>query len=77
MQNTDKIWTLVDSKRQEFLELADRIWDNPEIAYDEPQPSPHFGSAIFGTNMPAIETASARLFISGASLCCGMLGMRS
>ena len=37
MQNTDKIWTLVDAKRQEFLDLADRIWDNPEIAYDEHQ----------------------------------------
>ena len=37
MQNTDKIWTLVDAKRQEFITLADTIWDNPEIAYDEHQ----------------------------------------
>jgi aminobenzoyl-glutamate utilization protein B len=35
MQNTDKVWTLVEAKRQEFLDLADRIWDKPEIAYDE------------------------------------------
>lgn len=35
MQNTDKVWTLVEAKRQEFLDLADRIWEKPEIAYDE------------------------------------------
>ena len=33
--NADKVWTLVDAKRQEFLDLADRIWEKPEIAYDE------------------------------------------
>ena len=35
MQNTDKVWSLVEAKRQDFLDLADRIWDKPEIAYDE------------------------------------------
>jgi len=37
MQNTDKVWTLVDAKSDEFIALADTIWDNPEIAYDEHQ----------------------------------------
>jgi aminobenzoyl-glutamate utilization protein B len=35
MQNIEPIWQLVDDKRPDFEALADRIWDNPEIAYDE------------------------------------------
>ncbi|OWJ66627.1 M20 family metallopeptidase [Inquilinus limosus] len=35
MQNSDKIWQLVDAKRPEFEGLADRIWGMPEIAYTE------------------------------------------
>lgn len=35
MQNTERIWTLVEAKRQPFLALADRIWGMPEIAYTE------------------------------------------
>ena len=35
MQNTERIWTLVEDKRQPFLALADRIWGMPEIAYTE------------------------------------------
>ncbi len=35
MQNTERIWSLVDAKREPFQALADRIWGMPEIAYTE------------------------------------------
>ena len=35
MQNTDRVWTLVDNKREMFEALSDRIWEAPEIAYNE------------------------------------------
>ncbi len=35
MQNADPIWTHVDAKREAFEALADRVWDMPEIAYNE------------------------------------------
>ncbi|MFM9941653.1 MAG: M20 family metallopeptidase [Hyphomicrobiaceae bacterium] len=35
MQNTERIWSLVEAKRTPFQELADRIWGMPEIAYTE------------------------------------------
>ena len=35
MRNTEDIWTLVDAKREEFIELADRVWGTPELAYGE------------------------------------------
>ena len=35
MPNSERIWQLVDSHQQEFIELSDRIWDHPEIAYNE------------------------------------------
>lgn len=35
MKNTEQIWDLVDAKRQDFLDLSDRIWGMPEIAYTE------------------------------------------
>ncbi len=35
MQNSEKIWQLVDSHRPEFEGLSDRIWGMPEIAYTE------------------------------------------
>ena len=35
MQNTERIWTLVDQKREPFQALADRIWGMPELAYSE------------------------------------------
>ena len=37
MQNIEPIWRIVDGKREEYIALADRIWDKPEIAYDEYQ----------------------------------------
>ncbi len=35
MQNTDEIWRLVDAKRTDFEDLADRVWDTPELLYTE------------------------------------------
>ena len=35
MQNTERIWSLVEAKREPFQALADRVWGMPEIAYTE------------------------------------------
>ena len=35
MRNTEKIWTLVDSRKQAYEALSDRIWEMPELAYGE------------------------------------------
>ena len=35
MQNSERIWQLVDAHRQALVELSDLIWENPEIAYNE------------------------------------------
>jgi aminobenzoyl-glutamate utilization protein B len=35
MQNSEKIWQIVDGHRVEFQALSDRIWGMPEIAYTE------------------------------------------
>jgi aminobenzoyl-glutamate utilization protein B len=35
MRNSDEIWTLVDRHRDTFEALSDRIFDMPEIAYNE------------------------------------------
>ncbi len=35
MQNSERIWELVDRHRQEFCALSDDVWDHPEIAYGE------------------------------------------
>jgi aminobenzoyl-glutamate utilization protein B len=35
MQNTDRVWNLIDAKKAEFEALSDRIWGMPEIAYQE------------------------------------------
>ena len=35
IQNEEKIWNLVDAKREAFIELADRVFDTPETLYKE------------------------------------------
>jgi aminobenzoyl-glutamate utilization protein B len=35
MQNSERIWQLVDAHQREFIALSDTIWDHPEIAYNE------------------------------------------
>ncbi len=37
MQNEDPIWRLVDQRREDYLGLARRVWEAPEIAYNEYQ----------------------------------------
>jgi aminobenzoyl-glutamate utilization protein B len=35
MQNSEKIWRLVDARKDAYEALSDRIWEMPEIAYTE------------------------------------------
>ncbi len=35
MRNSDPVWTYVDERRERYNAMSDRIWDRPEIAYDE------------------------------------------
>ena len=35
MQNSERIWQLVDVRKDTYEALSDRIWDQPEIAYNE------------------------------------------
>ena len=35
MRNSEQIWQIVDDKRADYIELADRVWGTPELAYGE------------------------------------------
>ncbi len=35
MDNAERIWALVDTRAQDYVALADRVWGMPEIAYEE------------------------------------------
>ncbi len=35
MANEEEIWRLVDTRRQQYVEMADRVWGMPELCYDE------------------------------------------
>lgn len=35
MQNTDRLWDLVEDKREAYVALADRVFETPEVAYTE------------------------------------------
>lgn len=35
MQNVDRLWDLVEGHRAQFVALADRVFDTPEVAYTE------------------------------------------
>jgi len=35
MQNSEKIWELVDARRDDYEALSDRVWEIPEICYTE------------------------------------------
>src|SRR5262249_34032919 len=35
MQNSEKIWQLVDGRKDDYEALSDRVWGMPEIAYTE------------------------------------------
>jgi aminobenzoyl-glutamate utilization protein B len=35
MNNSSDIWRLVETKRQEFFDLSDRVWEMPELNFEE------------------------------------------
>ncbi|KAA2213173.1 M20 family metallopeptidase [Teichococcus oryzae] len=35
MRNSEDIWNLVEGRKQDFIGLSDRIWDMPELLYNE------------------------------------------
>ncbi|MDZ4134082.1 MAG: amidohydrolase, partial [Paracoccaceae bacterium] len=35
MQNSDKLWDLVEGRQADYIALADRVFDTPEVAYGE------------------------------------------
>src|ERR1041385_9470278 len=35
MQNSEKIWQMVDARKDDYEALSDRVWGMPEIAYTE------------------------------------------
>jgi len=35
MQNSEPVWRHVDEKAQPAIELSDRVWGMPELAYGE------------------------------------------
>src|SRR3954454_16742601 len=35
MQNSQKIWQLVDARKEDYEALSDRVWGMPELAYGE------------------------------------------
>src|SRR5262249_824212 len=35
MQNSEKIWQLVDARKDAYEALSDRVWEMPEICYTE------------------------------------------
>jgi aminobenzoyl-glutamate utilization protein B len=35
MRNTEEIWRLVEQRQEPFIQLSDRVWGTPEIAYTE------------------------------------------
>jgi aminobenzoyl-glutamate utilization protein B len=35
VQNSDKVWQLVDARKEAYEALSDRVWETPELAYAE------------------------------------------
>jgi aminobenzoyl-glutamate utilization protein B len=35
MRNTEEIWRLIDTKKDDFEALSDRVWGMPELCYGE------------------------------------------
>ena len=35
VQNAEKIWSIVDSKQADYIELSDRVFEMPELNYRE------------------------------------------
>jgi len=35
IRNTDDVWSLVEARRDRYVELSDRVWETPELNYEE------------------------------------------
>ena len=35
MNNEEQVWQLVENKKEDFIKFSDRIFDTPEILYQE------------------------------------------
>ena len=66
MQNSDRVWDLVEAHRPEFVALADRVFDTPEVAYDE------YASA--GAHLQALQAAGARITRDLAGIPTALMG---
>ena len=44
MQNSETVWSIIDGKAPAFAELSDRVWETPELGFQER----HVGSRAFG-----------------------------
>ncbi|GAA4488932.1 M20 family metallopeptidase [Gluconacetobacter asukensis] len=66
MRNSDEIWALVDDHVPEFRALSDRIWDQPELAYDE--------FAAVAEHTAALESQGFRLTRAVAGIPTAVMG---
>ena len=55
MQNADAIWRLVEAKQQSFSDLSDRIWDSPELNFEEFRSSAEHGRMIEAEGFDLLE----------------------
>src|SRR3546814_15415212 len=35
IRNADDVWSLVEARRERYVELSDRVWETPELNYEE------------------------------------------
>ena len=35
IRNADEVWSLVEARRERYVELSDRVWETPELNYEE------------------------------------------
>jgi aminobenzoyl-glutamate utilization protein B len=66
MTNLPAIWTLVERQQSRFTALADRVWDTPEICYQEVQSS--------AAHVAELEALGFRVSIGGADIPTAVIG---
>ena len=66
MQNADPVWSLVDAHRQDFEAFADRIWDMPELGFQETRSA--------GEHVAMLEREGFRVTSGVAGLPTAMVG---
>jgi aminobenzoyl-glutamate utilization protein B len=57
VQNSEAIWSLVEAKREEFFALSDRVWETPELNYQEVQSSAEHAAMIEHQGFQLTRTA--------------------